>query len=40
VKRLQEYGLNVEKMKEIEEEKLAEILKGVSFHITKAKYIK
>lgn len=38
--RLKDYGLTIDKMIEIEEDKLAEIIKGVSFHPTKSKYIK
>ena len=40
VRRLQAFGLNVEKMCEIKEEDLSELIKGCSFHKVKAKYIK
>ena len=40
MRRLKEYGLTVDKMREIKEEELSEIIKGCSFHKVKARYIK
>ena len=38
--KLKEYGLNIDKMTDIDQKKLEELLYGVSFYKRKAEYIK